>query len=120
MANSPTQQPREPKRPVAVYVDQQVEVQPATFNLCPLGVQFYSPKPLAEFALLELDVDVTNASGQPSKITCQGAVVRCQREPEPNRYRIWVKFIDMPEGAMECIRCSSKDGQHLCTYCENF
>ena len=110
-----------PKREVTVFVDHDhPQDQPTTFNLCPLGLQFYSPKPMDEFQMLELDVDVSDDSGKPRKLTCKGAVVRCQREPEPNRFRIWVKFIDLPEGARESIRCASKNGQHLCSYCENF
>ena len=109
------------RREVTVIVDQQPShPQPTTFNLCPLGIQFYSSKPMEEFHLLELDVDVSDEHGNSRKITCKGAVVRCQREPEPDRYRIWLKFIDLPEGARESIRCAAKDGQHLCSYCENF
>ena len=109
------------RREVTVFVDpDHPQDQPSTFNLCPLGVQFYSPTPLDEFKLLELDVDVTDEKGNPTKVTCKGAVVRCQREPEPDRYRIWVKFIEMPANVGESIRCAAKKGQHLCTYCENF
>lgn len=109
------------RREVTVFIDQDhPHNQPSTFNLCPLGVQFYSAQPMDEFKLLELDVDVTDEKGKPSKVTCKGAVVRCQREPEPDRYRIWVKFIEVPESARESIRCAAKNGQHLCSYCENF
>ena len=86
----------------------------------PLGVQFYSPKPMDEFQLLELDVDATDDQGNATKVTCKGAVVRCQREPQPNRYRIWVKFIEVPEGTQEHLRCTAKGGGHLCSHCENF
>lgn len=116
-----TERPSPKKGEVKVFVDHDhSEVQPSTFNLCPLGVQFYSPKPMQEFQLLELDVDTTDEEGKPTKTTCKGAVVRCQREPEPNRYRIWVKFIEVPEHAQESLRCASKEGGHLCSHCENY
>ena len=109
------------KREVTVFVDPGHPLpQPTTFNLCPLGLQFYSDHPMDEFQLIELEVDVPDAAGHPTKLACKGAVVRCQREAEPNRYRIWVKFTELPEGSKECIRCAAKSGQHLCTYCENF
>ena len=121
MAPITAERPPTPKREVKVFVEKDhPEVQPATFNLCPLGVQFYSPKPMEEFQLLELDVDTTDAQGKATKVTCQGAVVRCQCEPQPNRYRIWVKFIEVPEGAQERLRCTAKEGGHLCSHCENF
>ena len=120
MASTPSAKTSK-RREVTVFVDQdQPTAQPATFNLCPLGVQFYTSQPMEEFKLLELDVDVSDEQGHPRKPTCKGAVVRCQREPEPDRYRIWVKFIDLPEGSRESIRCAAKNGQHLCSYCENF
>lgn len=120
MATTPASRKRV-QRAVTVFVEDDHPVgQPETFSLCPLGVQFYADQPMPEFKLLELDVDVKGADGSPSKVTCRGAVVRCQREPEPNRYRIWVKFIDLPEGVSESIRCTAKNGHHLCSYCENF
>lgn len=120
MAHS-TNPPAPARREVTVFVDHDhPQSQPATFNLCPLGVQFYSPQPMEEFKLLELDVDVNDDRGGTRKVTCKGAVVRCQREPEPDRYRIWVKFFELPEGAQESIRCAAKTGRLLCDYCENF
>ena len=109
------------KKQVTVFVEpDRPDTQPDTFTMCPLGLQFYTHKPMEEFQLLELDVDVKAEDGTPSKVTCRGAVVRCQREPEPDRYRIWVKFVDLPEAARKSIQCTSKDGEHLCPYCENF
>lgn len=120
MAPTATAKKRSPREVTVIIDHDHQQNQPPTFNLCPLGVQFYAPKPMDEFTLIELDVDAKDDRGQPRKVTCKGAVVRCQREPEPNRYRIWVKFIDVPEGTKECIRCTAKAGQHLCSYCENF
>ena len=117
-----TAEPASPaRREVRVFLDNgPADTQPGTFNLCPLGVQFYSPRPLAEFQLLELDVDTTDGAGKTAKVTCKGAVVRCQREPQPDRYRIWVKFIEVPPEAQERLRCTAKEGGHLCSHCQNF
>jgi hypothetical protein len=117
----PAASPASGKRPVTVIVDHEhVEHQPATFQLCPLGLQFYSPRALEEFAVLELDINVPAAHGRSERITCTGAVVRCQYDKEHDRHRVWLKFIDLPDAARERIHCASKDGQHLCSYCENF
>jgi hypothetical protein len=120
MAHS-TPSPQPARREVTIAMDHaQSTQQPSTFNLCPLGVQFYAPQPMEEFKLVELEVDVTDPQGAPRKVTCKGAVVRCQREPEPDRYRIWVKFFELPEGTRDSIRCTAKAGKLLCDYCENF
>ena len=109
------------KREVMVYFDQDcAEQEHANFHLCPLGLQFYAPRPLQEFTVLELAIDVPSPGGGSEKMMCNGAVVRCEREKQTSRYRVWIKFLDLPEGTRERIRCTSKDGQHLCSYCENF
>lgn len=96
------------------------EQQPQTFQMCPLGLQFHTTRPMEEFTTLALDIDVPGGGGTTEKITCTGAVVRCQRVPHEDRYRVWVKFLDLPKETSERIRCASKDGLHLCSYCENF
>jgi hypothetical protein len=95
--------------------------QPQTFQLCPLGLQFYSPKKLEDLTLLEFNLAIP-AEGRKKKesVTCTGAVVRCQHEKAADRYRVWIKFLDLPENARESIRCVSRDGKHLCCFCENF
>lgn len=109
------------KRPVEVYVDHDCAQQDHDkFHLCPLGVQFYAPRPLQEFTVLELDLDVPAADGNTEKVTCRGAVVRCELEKARQRYRVWIKFLDLPAETSERIRCASKNGEHLCSYCENF
>lgn len=116
-----SQTPTNGKRPVTVFIEQDAEEnQPPTFQLCPLGLQFYSPRALADFTVLELDIDVPAEKGRSEKITCTGAVVRCEFQKEHGRYRVWLKFLDLPDPIRERIRCASKDGQHLCSYCENF
>lgn len=91
--------------------------QPESFTLCPLGLQFYSPKKLTDLSLLEFNL---NLGGRKKPVTCTGAVVRCQHERKDKRYRVWVQFLDLPDAAREKIRCVSRDGKHLCCYCENF
>ncbi len=109
-------------RSLQVFVDDATS-QPSgsePFTLCPLGLQFYSAKPLAEFDLMQFDVDVPPSATEPAeRISCTGAVVRCAKVRD-ERYRIWIKFIDLPERARTRIHCASKDGQTLCSYCENY
>ena len=78
--------------------------QTQTFQLCPLGLQFYSPKKLEDLTLLEFNLDIP-AEGRKKKqnVTCTGAVVRCQHEKGSARYRIWIKFLDLPEEARQRI-----------------
>lgn len=92
------------------------------FHLCPLGVQFYSGKPLREFDLFEFNLDMDKAGKKKANVPvkCTGAVVRCQPEKEKSRYRVWIQFLDLPKDTREKIRCVSRNGKHLCCYCENF
>lgn len=119
--STPQSSPTGAKRQVAVYVVPGLaDVQPQTFHMCPLGMQLYSPQALADFTVLEVEVDVPRKKGPPEKVVCTGAVVRCQYEKSKDRYRVWIKFLDLDPAVSERIRCTSKDGQHLCSYCENF
>lgn len=111
------------QKPVVVHVcDCDNKQPPETFRLCPLGVQFYSSKPMKEFDLFEFNLDLDAAGKKKSKspTSCTGAVVRCEQEKENDRYRVWIHFVDLPKTAREKIRCVSRSGKHLCAYCENF
>lgn len=111
-------------QPVIVRVCDEDHKQPSEdFRLCPLGVQFYSTKPLNEFDLFEFNLDVDKKTGAKKKgvpLKCTGAVVRCTHEKEAHRYRVWVQFLDLPKSARDKICCASRNGKHLCSYCENF
>ena len=109
--------------PVVVHVCDEAHPQPSnTFHLCPLGLQFYSAKPIREFDLFEFKLDLAGAKkgGRKLPVQCTGAVVRCQQEKKGDRYRVWIQFLDLPKSAREKIQCCSRDGKHLCCYCENF
>ena len=69
---------------------------------------------------MSVDIEVPEKDGSLKKIACTGAVVRCQREPDSNRYRVWIQFLEMPEGTREHLRCTAKSGNFLCSYCLNF
>lgn len=107
--------------PVTVFDESRKRAlaQPETFQLCPLGCQFYSQRKMATFDLLEFSIDLPAGRGRTRKQTCTGAVVRCQKEAK-SLYRIWLHFVDLPEASREHIRCAAKKGKHLCSYCENF
>lgn len=111
------------QKPVVVHVCDCDNAQPPeTFHLCPLGVQFYSSKPMREFDLFEFNLDLGEVGKKKTRVptNCTGAVVRCQEEKEKDRYRVWIHFVDLPKTAREKIRCVSRNGKHLCCYCENF
>lgn len=94
--------------------------QPEDFHLCPLGIQFHVPRPVEPFTILEVDIEAPDATGATKRMTCSGAVVRCQPAESGDRYRVWVQFLDLPEGTRERLRCTAREGQLLCSYCENF
>jgi hypothetical protein len=89
------------------------------FVLCPLGLQYYAKKPVAEFTVMDfqLSADQTKTG---HAIACQGVVVSCQRQTSPSRYKVWIKFLDLPEKDREQIRCTAKKGKFICSYCANF
>lgn len=98
------------------------KTQPQTFQLCPLGVQFYSDRQVEEFELMEFDLKADESNPDSDEnIRCTGAVVRCQEVNEPDgKFRVWIKFLDAPEQTCEKLRCTARKGKHLCCFCENF
>lgn len=123
MRAAATKSHSKPATPAVICVgDDSHPQQQETFNLCPLGMQFYSCKPLREFDLFEFNLQVNgDARGRRgAPVKCTGAVVRCLHEKENERYRVWIQFLDVPKRARDKIRCVCKSGKHLCSYCENF
>ncbi len=109
------------KRPVSVLKEPGKPVeQPDDFHLCPLGLQFYSSKPIEPFTMLSVDIDAPPPSGRKRKVSCTGTVVRCQPGDKLGAYRVWLQFAEVPAAARERLRCTAKEGQLLCSYCENF
>ncbi|MFH0953928.1 MAG: hypothetical protein V1873_06330 [Verrucomicrobiota bacterium] len=109
------------KKPVTVVVDRRKTIpQPDGFRVCPLGIQFYSTKPLARFKLLSFNISVSGNGKGSGRISCCGAVVHCLRDAKKGCYRIWVKFLDLPKSKEKQIRCVAKSSRLLCPYCENF
>ncbi len=109
-------------KPVTVVLDEQDAVkQPNTFRVCPLGIQLYSPKPLPEFEILEFDICIPELGGKKKEdIRCTGVVVRCAKDGDPSLYRVWVKFLDLPEAKRNRLKCISENAKLKCPYCENF
>lgn len=95
--------------------------QPATFRLCPLGLQFYSVKKMPEFELVEFKMEVPSKSGKKQvKVDVSGVVVNCRPERDSKQYRVWIKFVDLKESLREYIRGLAKSCKTLCPYCENY
>lgn len=114
---------RRETRKVVVEVGGKTEAQPTeTFNLCPLGLQFYSTRKLKQYDLFEFNLAVGGRARKAAQmpVQCTGAVVRCKKEKDDGRYRVWIQFLDLPKATREKIRCVARDGKHLCAYCENF
>ena len=95
--------------------------QPRTFRCCPLGVQLYNRRKLPTYELVEFTLEfpeVANESGQ--VLSCTGIVAQCQFEKSVNLYRIWVKFLDLPESVQDRLRTLTQALDLLCPFCENF
>lgn len=109
-------------REVIVYTDDgKGSVQPKTFQMCGLGLQFYSDRLINEFELMEFDLKVDENPASPENVHCTGAVVRCQEvNHNSGKYRVWLKFIDTPDATCKQIACVARKGKHLCSFCENF
>jgi hypothetical protein len=109
-------------RPVTVVLGEHEHVkQPSNFRVCPLGIQLYSPRKFPEFGVLEFTIRIPGRDGEKSEdIQCTGVVVRCAKDNDVSLYRIWVKFLDLPEAKRNRIKCLSKTAKLKCPYCENF
>jgi hypothetical protein len=110
------------RMPVAVQVGRQPSVlQPGEkFRVCPLGVQFYSPTKLADFAVMDFQMQVAQTGAAPATVSCSGVVVHCQKEKDSSLYRVWVKFMDLAKEASANIKCAAKSADAICPHCENF
>jgi hypothetical protein len=114
---------KSPRTPVTVVLsDRETIRQPDSFRACPLGIQFYSPRPLPEFEVLEFVIAVPNGAKASKDIECSGVVVHCRKSEQKgsDSYRIWVKFIDLAETHRKRIQCMARTSDSLCPYCENF
>ena len=109
-------------KPVTVLLEKQDPVkQPDNFRVCPLGIQLYSPRKLPEFEILEFQISIPGGNGKKKEnIRCTGVVVRCAKDSDPSLYRIWVKFLDLPEAKRNRLECLSKTAKLKCPYCENY
>jgi len=111
------------KKPITVALGKGKGLkQPDNFRFCPLGLQFYSRRNVPEFELLEFQLDDPGKGEKKGeKFTCTGVVVKCMPAVEdPSLFRVWVKFLDVPESRVKKIQCVAKECNLLCPYCENF
>jgi hypothetical protein len=109
------------KRRVTVLAERADPVtQTDDFHLCPLGLQFHVQHPLEPFSILEVNIEAPDENGYPHRISCTGAVVRCQPDKSSGRYRVWLQFLDLPSDTRERLRCTAVHGKFLCSYCMNF
>lgn len=109
------------KRRVTVLAEPAEAVtQPDDFHLCPLGLQFHSETPVEPFTILRVDIEAPDNQGALQKLSCSGAVVRCQLDKSSRRHRVWLQFLDLPDDVRERIRCTARHGHLLCSYCQNF
>ncbi len=110
------------RKSVAVQVGgQPAVIQPGEkFRVCPLGLQFYSPKKLADFAVMDFEMQVAQSGGKSTLVKCSGVVVHCQKEKDSGLYRVWVKFMDLAKESSANLECAAKSADAICPHCENF
>ena len=106
--------------PVEVFLDEHATVvQPELFRVCPLGLQFYASRPVPEFTTLSFNMKIGTADGAAEEVSCSGVVVHCRHEKETGFYRVWVKFLDLPDAKNARIKCIARDAKLSCPHCEN-
>jgi hypothetical protein len=107
--------------PATIVMDDRSTVrQPQDFRVCPLGIQLYVPKPIPEFQVLNFKLEVSRPGNGKAEIECNGVVVHCRPMKHSKLYRLWVKFIDLPEEERSRLHCVAKGHDLLCPHCENF
>lgn len=110
------------KAPIRVKLNEKPAIlQPnETFRVCPLGLQFYSPKKVPDFRVMNFRMQVAQKKGAAEEVVCSGVVVHCQQEKDSGLYRVWVKFLDLPEDGGARLQCAAKNADAICPHCENF
>jgi len=110
-----------PHVPVTVVMGKKrTQRQPDTFRVCPLGLQFYSSRKMQEFEVVDFNMQVPDKKGKAFEIRCTGVVVHCKPEKNKRHYRVWIKFLDLPQSEGTRLKCVSKASHLLCPHCENF
>ena len=110
-----------PHERVFVYHGEEEAVpQPHSFQFCPLGIQVYNRREVALYELVEFTMELPSDSGDPERISCTCLVVNCSYEEKSELYRIWMKFLDLPESACQRIHQLTRTSKYLCPFCENF
>ncbi len=110
-----------PQKPVYVFHgDGQALPQPNSFRLCPLGIQIYNRREVPLYELMEFTMEIPMNGTEPEQFTCTCLVVNCQFEEESGLYRLWMKFLDMPESLCGKIHQITKTSKYLCPFCANF
>lgn len=107
--------------PISVICESDTPVrQPDEFRVCPLGMQLYSNRPIPDFEIVDFTIKLPGHNGDSPTIACSGVVVHSRPEKGNGSYRIWVKFLDLPDSERQRIQCVARDGDLLCPHCENF
>ncbi|TAN37759.1 MAG: hypothetical protein EPN23_04375 [Verrucomicrobia bacterium] len=116
----PRQKTRKPD--IRVQLDRHPTVlQPnETFRVCPLGLQFYSPKKVADFQVMDFRMQMAQGNGTQEEVACSGVVVHCQKEKPTGLYRVWVKFLDLAQDNGARLECAAKHADAICPHCENY
>lgn len=111
-----------PESEVLVYCDDDEAMkQPDTFQFCPLGVQLYTFKPIKECQLIDFTLDLPGENGTCDQVACTGLVAQCCAEDGgQERYRVWVKFLDLGPEMAERIRLLTTSKRFTCPFCLNF
>ncbi|MBN1270362.1 MAG: hypothetical protein JXB04_12295 [Kiritimatiellae bacterium] len=94
--------------------------QPALFRCCPLGVQFYSPRNVKPYRVLQVRLALTPAGKLPDEVDCAGVVVHCEKMNGSDMFRVWVYFLDLPAPVRDHLHCLARRSETLCPFCENF
>ena len=95
--------------------------QPRTFQCCPLGAHLYNRRELPTYELVEFSLEFPGEDDDPGQmLSCTGVVVQCEFDESVDLYRIWVKFLDLPESVRDKLHLLTQQLDRLCPFCASF
>ncbi len=117
MGNTST---KEQSRVDVVLDSGDVVSQPCSFRACPLGMQFYTCNDVAQYRVLNLEIDIPGPNGSSEKLACTGVVVLSRFDDDYSMYRVWLIYIDLDDDVRNMLTCTSKENNLLCPHCMNY
>ncbi|MBU0677071.1 MAG: hypothetical protein KJ626_03065 [Verrucomicrobia bacterium] len=115
-----TEQLAEDSADVVVFLnDEKAVKQPEGFRCCPLGIQFFSEKPVEQYRIVSFRLEIPQGQNS-SSVECAGTIVKSIRDDDSGMYRNWISFLDIPDEIRSDLECKSRESGLFCPYCQNY